>query len=622
MGKLRTLCWIILWVLVLSGCAQKKGSFENSGPESGEQESTQAYVEPEKEPLPEEERGSFILEDEEAVYACGYSQILKIDKQGNHSSVLWSSNDNRAAESYRFSDGRALLLQNKIYFIEVSDSGDGLGDVCVLSVINKDGTGYEQVEMMDGSAGGLFFVDDILYITYYGRADDRGRKTGAYEIHKDGAAVKIQDVYSDTPYQYMPEGYREFDCLTVPESYKRFGRLLLPIDQERRLAVFDPEIGNGKIGTLIPIKGFVEAANDELLLDMACERGINYLYLVDGTSLTSKLLGKYEDDYLHILGMDSEYIYAEMKKWLEWPDETEEEQHSYYRISLKTGDREELFTLNEMDGWSQACFYPYMTQVFFREGYIYYGEWRDYKMYLMRRNTEAPEQEEVLGEAYYDSGISRIGKVESYKKNFYSQSDPGVLLSKADFDRLVVDERFSGAGEVNRYLEKVQEDAVTSIKKEAEQLEHEVGSLPEHHAYSHSGRVSEIYYFDGTYVSFCQSEHDYWGGAHGMPYWRSLTFNLETGKKLVLEDVIDNSGEELRDIITRYFGELVGKNPDAYWCDAVSQVRETAGYDTGFYLTRDGIRFYYPPYALACFAAGFQEVTIPYAEFKMKIPVG
>lgn len=48
-------------------------------------------------------------------------------------------------------------------------------------------------------------------------------------------------------------------------------------------------------------------------------------------------------------------------------------------------------------------------------------------------------------------------------------------------------------------------------------------------------------------------------------------------------------------------------------------MQETVNMESEFYLTEDGIVFFYGPYELACYAAGFQEVTIPYEEFDLRI---
>ncbi len=114
-------------------------------------------------------------------------------------------------------------------------------------------------------------------------------------------------------------------------------------------------------------------------------------------------------------------------------------------------------------------------------------------------------------------------------------------------------------------------------------------------------------------------EYEYLGGAHGMPYWAGFTFDLQTGERLLLSDITGISQEELKEVVSRYFAEMISQKPENFWEDAVDVVYETTNFESDFYLTEQGIVFYYGPYDLACYAAGFQKVTIPYYEFNMQI---
>ena len=106
-----------------------------------------------------------------------------------------------------------------------------------------------------------------------------------------------------------------------------------------------------------------------------------------------------------------------------------------------------------------------------------------------------------------------------------------------------------------------------------------------------------------------------------MPIWTGFTFDLQTGARLSLTDIIGNSEEELKEIVTRYFAEYISQAPEAFWEDALDTVRENINFNSDFYLNENGITFYFSPYELASYAAGFQEVTVPFEEFEMKIPL-
>lgn len=230
---------------------------------------------------------------------------------------------------------------------------------------------------------------------------------------------------------------------------------------------------------------------------------------------------------------------------------------------------------------------------------------------------------EVLGDALYDSGIGEVGTLKSYHESIYSEIVPDKLLYKEDLMWLQVDPHFPGAAKINEYLTGCQNFG-TIDEEELEWLEQGVASEGDEWRiyYSYSSEVPGISYYDGQYLSFIEFGYSYAGGAHGTPGQTGYTFNLQTGDRLKLSDVVKNSEEELKEIAVKYFGELIEADPLRFWQDALDTVRKDTGYDSEFYLTEEGIRLYFGVYALAGPSDGILEVTIPYGEFDMKIILG
>lgn len=239
--------------------------------------------------------------------------------------------------------------------------------------------------------------------------------------------------------------------------------------------------------------------------------------------------------------------------------------------------------------------------------------------------TAVSSEEEKPGEDFYDSRIGEVGEVESFYEKIYGRKNPDELQTTIDLEYLVVDERFPGAEEINRSLREEQEAIISYARQQAEDAEEMIQDFVDagfNIFYSYSSFVSEIYYFDGHYLSFYQDDDDSCqGGAHGILYRKGYTFDLQTGQRLALGDVIGDSEEKLKDIVVKYFEEYINKNPDFFWEYAIDVVKENTDLDSSFYLTDSGICFYFPPYALAAFAFGFQEVIIPYEEFELKLPL-
>lgn len=112
--------------------------------------------------------------------------------------------------------------------------------------------------------------------------------------------------------------------------------------------------------------------------------------------------------------------------------------------------------------------------------------------------------------------------------------------------------------------------------------------------------------------------YGYYGGAHGMPGFSSVNYDLETKKELALYDLLNaKDSTALLPLGEKYFridNDIEGNTS-----------LEDAGYfweDTGFYfseiftLTEDGLMFTYSPYEIGPYAIGMPGFTIPYDDLK------
>ena len=593
-GKTQIVVLVLLFAMIFAGCGKEKA----------------------KEAFPQEEKSCLIEEDSDYLYLCGSYQLLKLNKATGESTVLWENKKDFEGLDYRlYSDGQGFLFGDRIYFIEAYRDEE-LGSECkALSVICTDGTGYQRLHQLDAySSGSMVLLDDELYVD----APDEEGNAGwlCYQFQEDGSLSEssrpeleelVRQGYSQL--SYTDNGRRK---LLMPEAEEKFGYLVLR-DENYEVVKVDPKSGEEE---KLPAELLqMEAYNEGNFL---CVAG-NKLYLVDSKTLQINKTIQYDNSvsYIDVITTDEEYAYVTYVT----EDESEHTQKCVFeKVSLETGDRSIIFEQEQMVGVG-AEFSIYLSDIVVKNGYLYYAGAEDYQLYMMRRSLANPSEEEKLGEAFYDSGIGEVGTIQSYYERTYSRTMPDVLLTETDLEWLQVDEKFAGADKINRYLEEEQNKNIEYENGNVEWMEEMIEEYGEDgisHS-SYSSTLSEIAYFDGRYVSFCQQEYDYQGGAHGMPLWIGLTFDLETGERLSLPDVIANSEEELNSIVTEYFAEYINGNPEEFWEDALDVVRDEICFESDFYLTEDGIKFYFHPYALSYYAAGFPEVTIPYDEFEMKI---
>ena len=174
--------------------------------------------------------------------------------------------------------------------------------------------------------------------------------------------------------------------------------------------------------------------------------------------------------------------------------------------------------------------------------------------------------------------------------------------------------------------EKIQEITDSMIKNAAG-----VGMDEEEYheeAYYMEGSVTcevDLSYYNDRYIGLLWSGYDYYSGAaHGMPYTDFRLYDRETGEELYLDDILASSEEELNAIVTRMFEDRHGG--DEIWEWGLEYISENAGFMEdhhlkagAYYLTEEGLVYYFGVYEVAGYAEGMPEVLIPYDELKWKI---
>ena len=575
----------------------------------------EGILEEEKELKHESMQASTILEDENAVYLCGRQHILKWNKNDQTTDIIWMTDKEKIEETtyaYRYSNG--ILLEDKIYFIEswLKDPANPLAseNLYALSVVNTDGSCYQEIEQISNT-NHLLLLDGILYFDYDVNSGAlEGYVTdpmGNLMIESGKVTTEPANVPEEcTVLSYYNNGVRQ---LTAVESAYRFGYYLL-FDEDYKVCKVDQNTGSKeKLPEEITSDSLVSWNTTSFLFRDYTE---NILYLVDNYTWETNLLLNQASD-VSVIGMNEEYVY-----WMRYNTGDDYRQYIFERIQIQTCTVEELFAIDAFVGMPDAS-PEYLMNISVLNDYLYYVGAQDYKYYPMRRNVSMPGAEEVIGEAFFDSGISEIGTITSYKEVIYSENYPDSRLGEIDLEWLVVDSKFAGAAKINAVLEEKQQENISYERDAAKEMEEWAPDGPQS---SLSSRVSPIYYFNELFISFTQQEYDYAGGAHGMPYWIPYTFNLETGDQLGLQDIVANSEEELKEIVKAEFTEMYNVEPGMYWNDAIDIVYESTTFESNFYLSEEGLVIYYGPYDLASYAAGFQEIVVPYDKLNLYIPLG
>jgi hypothetical protein len=125
--------------------------------------------------------------------------------------------------------------------------------------------------------------------------------------------------------------------------------------------------------------------------------------------------------------------------------------------------------------------------------------------------------------------------------------------------------------------------------------------------------------------------YSYLGGAHGNPGIQAVTLDLATGARLKIGDVI--KADQIDALIKRIYGEILRTYQDGLYEEAAASFNAVVN-STGpvsaddyshfiesqsFFLSGDGIMFFWNTYEITPYAAGQPMVFIPWSELEGKL---
>ncbi|MDL2300932.1 DUF3298 and DUF4163 domain-containing protein [Lachnospiraceae bacterium OttesenSCG-928-D06] len=123
----------------------------------------------------------------------------------------------------------------------------------------------------------------------------------------------------------------------------------------------------------------------------------------------------------------------------------------------------------------------------------------------------------------------------------------------------------------------------------------------------------QITYCTEHYICILIEGYEYAGGAHGMPFRYVLIYNRQTGEPVKGEKLFSITKESVKELRKQAFAQVFKEHPENYWDNVLQIVEDSKDFfETGYYLSPNGVVFYYAPYELAAYVYGFTEATVPY----------
>ncbi len=121
---------------------------------------------------------------------------------------------------------------------------------------------------------------------------------------------------------------------------------------------------------------------------------------------------------------------------------------------------------------------------------------------------------------------------------------------------------------------------------------------------------------DNAVISVYAKTMDFNGGSHPNCTVLSMNFHGKTGEELRISDIISHESqlEELHSMVLEY---LEGENGPKQLLDGYEEVvserfNTAGGTSANWYLTEDGLVYYFAPYEVAAYRYGVVEVLLPY----------
>ncbi len=622
---------IVTSMALLAGCAGKTAPAENTdttesaadgstteGESQASGDNAEAAPLPEAElTMPESAVSSNVWEVAGKTFFIGAARIISYDEATGKTEELWvnKNKDSYSSDStmYDFSDNRGLILKDRIYYTEVENiqkDGEWSQNLRVCSMA-LDGSQKRELHTETGLSNtygrDMAYADGILYVYYVNT-----EAPICLKLTDDGEVTEQVDCDSLEPYKYVEAGsyvptqLNNGCTLVFPAiTYKELGKVITVKDYSD-IEITDVATGNT---TEYSEQYVVAMSGSKLLLYHYNSTANRYEYSVLDVA-TEEYNKIYNDDYtLYVFAMDDKYayLYGEM---INLPTEDTK----YYKFDLSNGEISELYTVDGEDSALPGNSTSVVTAAY-RDGKLYTDLNRGYAYSVARIDT-ATKDETVLVDKFYDSGIGEIGKLVGNKKE--SKYD-GKTMATASATVIQLDGRFAGASKINEDMKGIMNTVLSFVddtKEECIEWYNESSGdyfMP----YSCESNFRYVSYNDGKLINIMQEGYDYYGGAHGMPTWNSMVYDLETGESKNFGDLFDITEEELNELAVKYITEHMNEIGEYYWDGYEDTVRDYTNLnDAAFYLTDDGVVLYYAPYALASYAAGFQEATIPYSELK------
>ena len=564
----------------------------------------------------------------EAVY--GYNQIT-----GEFETFPLTGADYEMPETYSgIADNGKLYLDGEYlyYFTDVYQTEKEGFESLLYRIEPSTGEVYQMEFPFKDYVSDLYILDHQMYVGVY----DKGNNNIEYhtmELEESGDSGEEITGTGEDPGASIPAGYNVTSVGNMKGSFfyiyqnAYFPQILLS-DEEGNYVLYDPD-------------------TEEITELLSSDYSVNYYdgwhilyYLSEYMSEDGAVHQYYRNletgeeyelsaEKRNVIGADAEGIYY-MKHNSETNLHQTEDQMWYQTYDSMDQGREGQYLYQII--WS-----PYIKNnldlvenslLTLSHGELYVIEDSGDQVVFASYNwlTGKSENAAVLA----DRGIDQIGQ-------FYYEADEELCenCGKAMYAYYVEGFTLSGSmpgdEEINAQLKEITNAQIQEIISSMSENIKEAGmDKEENHGKPRMNEgtfkcEADLSYYNDRYIGLLWSELDYYmGAAHPMAYTVFRLYDRETGEELYLDDILACSEEEFNAVVTRKLEERYGRYKE--WEGRLEKISEKVGFledhhlkAGDYYLTDEGLVYYFGAYEVASYAEGMPEVLIPYDELKWKI---
>lgn len=448
-------------------------------------------------------------------------------------------------------------------------------------------------DYVKGSCGNFIMdtYDDILYLMASG--GDNAAENLYFRLNRDGSLSRAAE--EETLYGLLPEGYsmRQYSGLSLPYAMRNYGYLFAS-DEDGKPVRIDPN-------------------NQEIEEITALNHLINGYFTHDAIWTREGNRGWSRISLDHVDRMEETLKFPGWSVFLSWDEE------GIYLLDTARMDEQKKADLVFMDWAGEVTTlrsdfaYERGSRVCYLDGdYFYYTVAAESGKEVVRLSLNREEPPETVADydknPYYDI-TRRETLVYSWQDKSFGY---GVecRIGKVHFT-----EETEGMEKINAFLDELYAEKSAAADdyrdrmKENEETYIEWGAVT-----AQLSNTVDVCYMDENYVGICLEWHEYPDrhvrGNYGYLYYM---FDRNTGGRLRITDVVNNSPKEVCGIIAPYIENIApGGTGEEDWEKVILEKDR-------FFLTEEGIGIHFDVYELECHPPDVVwDIVVPYSAFDLR----